>query len=116
MGFGQSRFHEAVSRGNQPEAYALYFHKKAIRDGIQPNSPLGTGPNDNSALHYAALFAMKQLYMDLVNKGGKPDMKVPMITSCFISTPSNQVVPSWVYNCCFNRGKPWAFPSPLKYW
>ena len=86
MGYNQSRFHEAVSRGNQSEAYALYFNKKSIREGIQPNSPLQIGPNENSALHYAALFAMKQLYMDLVNKGGKPDMKVPLhIASAVVS-------------------------------
>ena len=81
MGSSTSRFRDAVARGDMSEAYGLYYSKKSIRDAVDPNAPIGGIYGDNTLMHYAALYAMKQLYVDLVNSGGRPDQKV--VTVCW---------------------------------
>lgn len=75
MGSSFSSFREALRKGHGREASDLYYSKKSLRDSVLPNHPLGYGREDNTALHYAAKLGLKDLYVDLINRGGKPDQK-----------------------------------------
>lgn len=75
MGFYQSKFIDAVRRGAEEEARTHYTTKKSVRDSLEPNTSLGPAHGENSMLHYAACHAMEWLYRDLLNRGGKPDMR-----------------------------------------
>ena len=77
MGSKSSRFREAVHSGDTEQAYELFYRKKSIRESIDPNLSLGASYNENTPLHCAALHGMKQLYIDLIAVGGRPDQKVP---------------------------------------
>ena len=75
MGTSYSHFREALRKGHAREASDLYYSKKSLRDSVLPNHPLGCDEEDNTALHYAAKFGLKEMYVDLINRGGKPDQK-----------------------------------------
>ena len=75
MGLQQTRFHDALRRGDHGEVHSLYTTRKTVRDSVEPNSPLGPGHGGNSVLHYAALHGMAWLFRDLLARGGKPDMR-----------------------------------------
>ncbi len=77
MGSADSRFREAVRTGNVEQAHELYYRKRSIsKDRLQPNCSFGAGYDENTLLHYTALHGMKQLYVDLILMGGRPDQKV----------------------------------------
>jgi len=82
MGTSNSRFHEALHKGNTHEVYGLYYSNKSLRDSIQPNQPLGNRGDDSTALHCTAKFGMKKLYIDLINHGGKPDQRNKQGKNC----------------------------------
>ena len=82
MGTSNSRFHEALHKGNIHEVYGLYYSNKSLRDSVQPNQPLGNRGDDSTALHCTAKFGMKRLYIDLINHGGKPDQRNKQGKNC----------------------------------
>ena len=82
MGTSYSHFREALRKGHAREASDLYHSKKSLRDSVLPNHPLGCGQEDNTALHFAAKFGLKDMYVDLINRGGKPDQKNKLGKNC----------------------------------
>ena len=75
MGTSYSHFREALRKGHAREASDLYYSKRSLKDSVLPNHPLGCDEEDNTALHYAAKFGLQEMYVDLINRGGKPDQK-----------------------------------------
>ena len=82
MGFSQSRFLDALRRGSEEEALALYNSKKSVRDSVEPNASLGLAHEGNSVLHYAARHGMVWLYCNLSTRGGKPDLRNGLNQNC----------------------------------
>lgn len=72
----------ALRTGDTTKATQLYRSKAKLRENIQPNLSLGSEHNDNTLLHYAALYGMQDMYIDLLRQNGKPDMKNSQRRNC----------------------------------
>lgn len=75
MGVGYSQFVSALKQRDTLAALDLYNRKKAVRDGIKPNDPLGADHKGNTVLHYVAQLHLATIYEELLMKDGKPDLK-----------------------------------------
>ena len=82
MGNSSSVFLNALRQGDVTRAKDLYRTKISLREGLEPNQSLGTEHGENTYLHYAALYGMDQMYRDLINLRGKPDMKNSQRRNC----------------------------------
>lgn len=70
-----NQFLRALRHGDHVKASELYHTKVRLKENLQPNLSLGVEHNENTLLHYAALYGMEQMYSDLISRQGKPDMK-----------------------------------------
>lgn len=76
------QFLRALRTGDARRASELYQAKPQLRENLQPNQNLGPEHNNNTLLHYAALYGMYQMYEDLIRLNGKPDMKNSQRRNC----------------------------------
>ena len=53
---------------------AVSYYNKLRGYNIQPNLKYGPTYGDNSPLHYTAMHGMKTLYLELLERGGMPDL------------------------------------------
>ena len=67
-----NRLKSALTAGDQ--ITALSYYRKLSGYNIQPNLKYGPTNGDNSPLHYTAMHGMKELYIELLERGGKPDL------------------------------------------
>lgn len=82
FGNSSSAFLKALSRGDTEKAGELYRTKEQLRENIDPSLRLGPDHEDNTYLHYAALYGMKDMYFDLLSRHGMPDMKNSQRRNC----------------------------------
>ena len=75
MGSQYSQFISALKQGDALTALDCYNKKKAVRDAIKPNDPLGTENRGNTVLHYVAKLNLRTVYAELLDRGGKPEFK-----------------------------------------
>lgn len=80
--YWSSQFLRALRAGDTVKASQLYKTKAKLRQSVQPNLSLGLEHNDNTFLHYAALYGMQDMYRDLLKQNGKPDMKNSQRRNC----------------------------------
>ena len=81
-GYYHNQFLRALRSGDTAKANFLYKSKPKLRESIQPNVNLGSEHNENTFLHYAALYGLQEMYQDLLKHKGKPDMKNSQRRNC----------------------------------
>lgn len=67
-----NRLKSALVAGDQTTAYQYYSRLRGYN--IQPNLKYGPTNGDNSPMHYTAMHGMVTLYMELLGRGGMPDL------------------------------------------
>eukprot|EP00731_Ephydatia_muelleri_P020266 Em0012g1091a len=67
-----NRLKSALVAGDRATAYQYYNRLRGYN--IQPNLKYGPTNGDNSPLHYAAMHGMDALYLELLERGGMPDL------------------------------------------
>lgn len=78
-----TQFLHALRDGDAAKAEEMYrTKKKQLIDGLQPNQSLGSEHDNNTYLHYAALYGLQSMYSDLLQLRGKPDMKNSKRRNC----------------------------------
>ena len=80
--YWSNQFLRALRTGDTARASQLYQTKAKLRQSLQPNLNLGSEHNDNTYLHYAALYGMQEMYGNLLGQKGKPDMKNSQRRNC----------------------------------
>ena len=78
-----AQFLRALRDGDIAKADEMYrTKKKQLVEGLQPNQSLGSDHDNNTYLHYAALYGLQNMYSDLLELRGKPDMKNSQRRNC----------------------------------
>lgn len=75
MGSSTSKFRKALQRGEGVEAMHIYLKNPDIKRNLDPNYSFGVNQGHNTALHFAALHAMKAFVREFLEERGNPNIR-----------------------------------------
>lgn len=74
MGSSTSKFRKALQRGEGVEAMHIYLKNPEIKRNLDPNCSFGVNHGRNTALHYAAMHAMKAFIREFLEEKADPNI------------------------------------------
>lgn len=74
MGSSTSKFRKALQRGEGVEAMHIYLKNPEIKRNLDPNCSFGVNHGRNTALHYAAMHAMKAFIREFLEERANPNI------------------------------------------
>jgi ankyrin repeat protein len=72
MGVSSTKFRQALQRGEEDEAMNLFVRHQNLKRAVRMNRSFGPNHDNNTAMHYVCVHAMKQLLQDLLSEGANP--------------------------------------------
>ena len=75
MGSSTSKFRKALQRGEGVEAMHIYLKNPDIKRNLDPNYSFGVNHGHNTALHFAAMHAMKAFIREFLEERANPNIR-----------------------------------------
>ena len=75
MGSNSSKLRKALQRGEEVEAMQIYLKNPEIKRNLDPSSSYGESYENNTALHYVSLHAMKHFIRSFLVERGNPNKR-----------------------------------------
>lgn len=75
MGSNTSKLRKALQRGEEVEAMQIYLKNPDIKRNLDPSGSYGDSYDNNTALHYVSLYAMKHFIRSFLVERGNPNKR-----------------------------------------